>query len=166
MEKILQSPLDSKETKPVNPKRNPSWIFIGRTDTEAETPILWPADMKNWLTRKDPDAGKGWRWEEKGTTEDDMVGWHHSMDMSLSKLRELVVDREAWCATVHGIAKSWHDWATELNLVPERRIKFFHTENTEFQCANVQLNNMTGRVRTVYRELLVSVIDKNTIFGG
>ena len=120
----------------------------------------------DWLIRKDPDPGKGWRWEEKGTTEDDMVGWHHSMDMSLSKLRELVVDREAWCATVHGIAKSWHDWATELNLVPERRIKFFHTENTEFQCANVQLNNMTGRVRTVYRELLVSVIDKNTIFGG
>ena len=72
--------LDYKEIKPVNPKRNHCWIFIGRADAEAETPILWPPDAKNWLIRKDPDAGKDWRQEEKGTTEDEMVGWHHWLD--------------------------------------------------------------------------------------
>ena len=75
LEKTLESPLDCKEISPVNPKENQSWIFTGRTDAEAETPILWPPDAKNWLTGKDPDAGKDW--EVKGTTEDEMVGWHH-----------------------------------------------------------------------------------------
>ena len=72
-----ESPLDSKEIQPVHPKGNQSWIFIGRTDAEAETPILWPPDAKNWFIWKDPDAGKDWRWEEKGMTEDEMVVWHH-----------------------------------------------------------------------------------------
>ena len=76
----LESPLDWKEIKPVNPKGNQSWIFIGRTDAEGETPILWPPDWKKWLSGKDPDAGKDWRWEEKGTTENKMVGWHHQLD--------------------------------------------------------------------------------------
>ena len=76
LEKTLESPLDCKEVKPVNPKRNKSWIFIGRTDAEAETLLLWPRFVKNWLTGKDPDAGKDWDHEEKGTTEDEMVGWH------------------------------------------------------------------------------------------
>ena len=80
LEKTLENPLDSKETKSVNPKGNQSWIFIGRTDAEAEAPILWPLDVKNWLTGKDPDAGKDWRQEEKGTTEDEMVVWHHRLD--------------------------------------------------------------------------------------
>ena len=75
LEKTFESPLDSKEIKPVNPKGNQSWIFIRRTDAEA--PILWPPDAKNWLIRKDPDAGKDWRWEDKGITEDEMVEWHH-----------------------------------------------------------------------------------------
>ena len=75
--KLLKSPLDSKEIQPVHPKGNQSWIFIGRTDAEAETPILWPPDAKSWIIWKDPDAGKDWRPEEKGTTEDEMVGWHH-----------------------------------------------------------------------------------------
>ena len=77
LEKTLESPLDCKEIKPVNPKGNQSWIFIGRTDAEAETPILWPPDAKNWLSGKDCDFGKDWRHEEKGMTEDEMVGWHH-----------------------------------------------------------------------------------------
>ena len=74
--RTLESPLDYKEIQPVHPKGNQSWIFIGRTDGEAETPIPWPPDAKNWLTEKDPEAGKDWR-QEKGTTEDEMVGWYH-----------------------------------------------------------------------------------------
>ena len=74
LEKTLESPLDCKEIQPVHPKENQSWIFTGRTDAEVETPILWPPDVKNWLIGKDPDAGKGWRQEEKGKTEDEMVG--------------------------------------------------------------------------------------------
>ena len=77
LEKTLESPLDCKEIQPIHPKGNQSWIFIGRTDSESETPILWPPDAKNWLIRKDPDAGNEWRREEKGTIEDEMVGWHH-----------------------------------------------------------------------------------------
>ena len=80
LEKSLESPLDCKEIQPVHPKGNQSWIFIGRTDAAAETPIIWPPDAKNWLTGKDPDAGKDWRQEEEGTTEDEMVGWHHQLD--------------------------------------------------------------------------------------
>ena len=80
LEKTLESSLDSKEIQPVHPKGNQSWIITGRTDTEAETPILWPPDVKNWLTGKDPDAGKDWWHEEKGTTEDEMVGWHYRLD--------------------------------------------------------------------------------------
>ena len=77
MPEIIESPLDSKEIKPVSPKVNQQWIFIGRTDAEAEAPILWPLDAKSWLTGKNPDAGKDWEQEEKGMTEDEMVGWHH-----------------------------------------------------------------------------------------
>ena len=75
-----KSPLDCKKIKPVNPKGNQSWIFIGRTDADTETPILWPPDAKSWLIGRDPDAGKDWRQEETGTTEDEMIGWHHQLD--------------------------------------------------------------------------------------
>ena len=76
----FESPLDFKEIQPVYPKGDQSWIFIGTTDVEAEIPILWPLDTKNWLIKKDPDAGKDWRWEEKGTTEDMMFGWQHGLN--------------------------------------------------------------------------------------
>ena len=79
LEKTLESPLDWKEIQPVHPKGNQYWIFIGRTDAEAETPILWPPHVKSWLIGKDPDAGKEWGQEEKGMTEDEMAGWHHRL---------------------------------------------------------------------------------------
>ena len=80
LQKTLESPLDCRDIQPVHPEGNQSWVFIGRTDAEAETPILWPPDVKNWLIGKDPDAGKNWGQEEKGTTEDEMVGWHHRLN--------------------------------------------------------------------------------------
>ena len=89
LEKTLESPLDSKEIEPVNPKGNQSWILIGRTDAETETPILWPPEVKNWLIGKHPDAVKDWRQEETGMTEDKMVGITDSVDMNFNKLREI-----------------------------------------------------------------------------
>ena len=115
-EKTLESPLDCKEIKAVSPKGNQPWLFIGRTDAEA--PILWSPDGKNWLIGKDSDAGKDWRQEEKETREDKMVGWHHQLDghKSLSELQEMVMNREAWRAVIHGVAKSrtWLSNWTEL----------------------------------------------------
>ena len=119
LDKTLESPLDCKEIKPVHPKGNQSWIIIGRTVAEAETPILWPPDAKSWLIGKDPDAGKDWRQKEKRAAEDEMVREHHwLMGMNLSKLQEIVSNREAWHAAVHGVTKSWtqlRDWTMTTN---------------------------------------------------
>ena len=120
LEKTLEGPLDCKEIKSVNPKGNQSWIFIGRTDAEAKAPILWPPDVKSWFSRKDPDGGKDWRQEEKGTTQGEKVGWHHQLNgHEFKQALELVIDRETWHAAVHGLTKCQahlRDWA-ELNPI-------------------------------------------------
>ena len=115
LEKTLESPLDCKEIQPVHPKGDQSWVFIGRTDVEAETIILWPPDAKNWLIEKNPDAGKDWRQEEKETTEHEMVGWRHQLD----KTWVWVNSRSWWWTGRPGVlqSRSWtglSDWS-ELN---------------------------------------------------
>ena len=121
LEKTLEIPLDCKEIQPVHPEGNQSWIFTGRTDVEAETPILWPPDAKSWL-RKDPDAGKDWGQEEKGMTEDEMVGWHHRLNGPGFGWTPGDADgqRGLACCSSWGCRESdtteWLNW-TELNLV-------------------------------------------------
>ena len=117
LEKTLESSLDCKEIQPVHPKGNQSWMFIGRIDAKAETPILWPPDVKSWLIGKDPDAGKDWGQEEKGMTEDEMVGWHHPTQWTW-----VCVDSGSWWWTGRpgmlqfmGLQRVKHNWATELN---------------------------------------------------
>ena len=119
LEKTLESLLDCKEIQPVHPKGDQSWVFIGRADVEAETPILWPPDAKSWLIWKDPDAGKDWRQEEKGTTEDEMVGWHHQLNGNGFGLTPGVGDGQGGlaCSDSWGCKESdtneqlnWTDW--------------------------------------------------------
>ena len=122
LEKTLESHLDCKEIQPVHPKGHQSWIFIGRTDAEAETPILWPPDVKNWLIGKNPDVGNDWRQEEKGTTEDEMVRWHHQLDVREFEQALGVGDGQGSLAC----CSSWglrvrHNWMTKLTILKTKK---------------------------------------------
>ena len=114
LEKTLESPLDCKEIQPVHPKGDQSWVFTGRTDAEAETPVLWPRHVKSWLIGKDPDGGRDWGQEEKGMTKVEMAGWHHRLDglLSLGKFWELVMDREVGVLWFMVFQRVGQDWAT------------------------------------------------------
>ena len=144
LEKALESPLDCKEIKPVNPGGNQTWIFTGRTDAAAEAPILWPPDAKSCLIGKDPDAGKDRRQEAKGTTE---MRWLDviitSVDMNLSKLQEMVKDREAWHATVNGVTKS----QTQLSdWTPPPMVNSSLAKRQECKMGKVSSANGAGKV--------------------
>ena len=128
LEKTLEIPLDCKEIKPVHPKGNKSWIFIGSTDAEAESAIIWPPDAKNWLIGKDPDAGKYWRQEEKGTTEDEMVEWHHWLNGHEFEQALGVGDgqRSVACSSPWGCKESdMTDWS-ELNWILKYKQKLLY----------------------------------------
>ena len=154
LEKTLESPLDCEEIQPVHPKGVQSWMFIGRTDVEAEAAILWPPAMKTWLIEKTLKLGKievrrrrGWqrmRW---------LYGITDSMDMGLGGLRELVMDREAWCAVVHGVASVIHDWATELNWTLINILRnilglpwWLRGKESTCQCRRYRFNPWIGKI--------------------
>ena len=131
LEKTLETSLDCKEIKPVNGKENQPWRFIGQTYAEAEALILWLPDAKSWLFRKDADAGKDWEQEEKGMTEDEMVGWHHQFNgPKREEIWEILKNKEVWRIAVHGVTKSWtwlRDWTT---TVLSYTLFSFHTEKS------------------------------------
>ena len=128
LEKTLESPLDCKKIQPVNLKENQSWIFIGRTDAEPESLILWPPDMKNWLIGKGPDAGKDWRWEEKGMTEDEMVGWHYQPDGHEFEQAPGFSDGQKGlaCCSPWGLKEldttKWLNWSSSIHGILQARI--------------------------------------------
>ena len=121
LEKTLESPLDGKHIQPVHPKGDQSWVLIGRTNVEAETPILWPPDVKSWLIGRDSDAGRDWGQEEKGMAEEEMAGWHHWLNGHESEWTPGVGDGQGGlvCRDSWGRKESDTDWETELNIVKD-----------------------------------------------
>ena len=133
LEKTLESLLDCKEIQPVHSEGDKPWDFFGRNDAKAEAPVLWPPHAKSWLIGKDSDAGRDSGQEEKGTTEDEMAGWHHWLDGCEF---EMVMVREAWWAAIHGVSKSQtrlSDW-TELNWIFHYTHTLYHTTSHHFFC--------------------------------
>ena len=120
LEKTLESPLDNKEIKPVNPKGNQLWIFIGRMDPEAAAPVIWPPDVKSLLIGKHPVSGENWGQEEKGVTEDEMTGWHHWLrECEFEQTQGDSDGQRSLCAAVHGVTKSWtrlSNWTTRTKM--------------------------------------------------
>ena len=146
LEKTLETSLDCKEIQPVHPKGDQSWVFIGRTDVEAETPMLWPLDAKSWLIGKDLDAGKDWGQEEKGTTEDEMVGWHHQLNghgfgwtLGVGDAQRGLVCCGSWGRKESDMTE-WLNW-TELNLK-------IWTQNNQYQgiYSNKLLEKVSGHL--------------------
>ena len=145
LEKTLECPLDCKEIQPVHPKGDQSWVFIGRTDAEAETPILWPPHAKSWLIWKDPDAGRDWGQDEKGMTEDEMVGWHHRLNGHGFGWTPGVGDGQGGLhAAVHEVAKSrtWLSNWTELNSIYEGSMLMM------YPTPNLQSSTIRLRIRS------------------
>ena len=128
LEKTLESPLHCKEIHPVHPKGDQSWVFTGRTDVEAETPVLWPPDAKSWLIGKDPDARRDWGQEEKGATEDEMAGWHHQWTWVWVNSRSWWWTGRPGVLRFTGSQRVGHDWATELNWTERFSLKWLGSE--------------------------------------
>ena len=161
LEKTLEIPLDCKEIKPVNPKGDQSWIFTVRTDAEAQTAILWPLDAKSWLIEKDPDAGKDWRQEGKGTTENEMVGWPHWLDGRIwASSRSWWWTRRPGVLQSMGLQRVGHEWVTELNWIITVSfycgpLNFFHLSIvTEVGLRVLYLYN---NISVVYIQLTISL---------
>ena len=144
LEKTLVSPLDGKEIKPVNPKGNQSWIFIGRTDAEAETPILWPPDAKSQLIGKDPDAGKDWTQEEKRMTEDEMVGWHHQLNGHEFEQAPGVGDGQGSLACCSPWGRKESDMTEQLNWTEHDKSSYIHKGSSVRFHQDIQVHRSAG----------------------
>ena len=157
LENTLESPLDCKEIQPVYPKGNQSWIFIGRTEAEAEAPILWPPDVKNWLIGKDPDAGKDWGQEEKGTIEDEMAGWHHRPNGHEFEWTPGVGDGQGGLACCYSWGRKeldmteWLNWTEDKNMIDKVCKGRAHNFSTNSKLVSVwsikKTNKFTARWR-------------------
>ena len=157
LEKTLESPLDCKEIQPVHPRGDQSWIFIGRTDVEAETPILWPPDVMSWLIWKDPDAGKDWGQKEKGTTEDE-VGWHHQLNghgfgwpLGVGDGQGGLACCSSWSCKESDLTEqlNWTELNAEFQRIVRRNRKSFFSD----QCKEIEESNRMGKTRDLFKKI-------------